>query len=184
WSPEHVRNLAIGYDHSRIYPRPDQIPRMAQMNIQASIGPKYLESNGSGEGLVELYGREIVDEWQVPTRSLVEGGVLTAWEIDTHAITQRPGNAFYYLQLLVTRNIDGEIYGAQNRVDRLTALYTATRWAAEYVRRADTLGSIEPGKWADMVVLERDYMSIPDEEIHTANPVMVFVAGEVEYQEQ
>ncbi len=183
WSPEHVRSLAIGYDHSRIYPRPDQIPRMAQMNIQASIGPKYLESNSSGEGLVELYGREIVDEWQVPTRSLVEGGVLTAWEIDTHAIAQRPGNAFYYIQLLVTRNIDGEVYGAQNRVDRLTALYTATRWAAEYVRRADTLGSIEPGKWADLVVLERDYLEVPDEEIHTVNPVMVMVAGEVEYQE-
>lgn len=179
WSEAYVRSLSIGYDHSRIYPRPDQIPRMARLGIQASIGPKYI----GGENLVELYGKEIVDSWQVPTKALIEGGVLTAWEIDTHAITQVPGNAFHYLELLVTREMDGVVHGPKNRVDRLTALYTATRWAAEYVRRGDVLGSIEPGKWADIVVLERDFLTVPDDEIHTVNPVMVLVGGEIEYQE-
>jgi predicted amidohydrolase YtcJ len=129
-----------------------------------------------------LYGKTVVDEWQVPTKALIEGGILTAWEIDTGAIRDVPGNAFYYLELLVTRNTDGQVWGPKNRVDRMTALYTATRWAANYVRRENVLGSIEPGKFADLVVLEKDFLTVPDDQINTVNPVLVMLGGKIAYQ--
>jgi predicted amidohydrolase YtcJ len=64
----------------------------------------------------------------------------------------------------------------------MTALYTATRWAANYVRRENVLGSIEPGKFADLVVLEKDFLTVPDDQINTVNPVLVMLGGKIAYQ--
>ena len=43
------------------------------------------------------------------------------------------------------------------------------------------LGSLEPGKYADLVVLDRDYMTIPAEDIAHLKPVLTMVNGEVVY---
>lgn len=174
-SLEEVRDKRHGADHFRLYPRPDQIPRLAKLGIRPSIGPKYI---GRPE-LLELYPERVIENWQVPTKAMIEGGLRPAWEIDTHRITSKSGNAFWYLEKLITREIDGRVFGAHNRVDRLTALLTATRWAAEYVLREQELGTIEEGKIADLVILDKDFLSVSDNEIHTLRPEMVMVDGEV-----
>lgn len=173
-SLDEVRAKRHGADHFRIYPRPDQIPRLSKLGIIASVGPKYI----GRPDLIDLYGEEAVETMQVPTKDLIEGGVTTAWEIDTHSIADRPGHAFWYLEKLVTREMDGRVFGAHNRVDRLTALLTATRWAAEYVLAEDELGSIEEGKLADFVVLEKDFLEVPKDKIHTVDPDLVVVGGD------
>ena len=60
--------------------------------------------------------------------------------------------------------MEGKVLGAHERIDRTTALKMITRWSAEYVLKEEELGSVEPGKWADLVVLDRNYMTIPEEE--------------------
>ena len=56
-----------------------------------------------------------------------------------------------------------------------------TRWAAEYVLRDNQLGSLEPGKWADFVIIDRDYLSTPDQELSKINVMMTAVAGKPVY---
>jgi predicted amidohydrolase YtcJ len=56
-----------------------------------------------------------------------------------------------------------------------------TRWAAEYVLREKELGSLESGKWADFVVIDRDYLNTPDEELSKINVMMTAVAGKPVY---
>ena len=58
-----------------------------------------------------------------------------------------------------------------------------TRWAAEYVLKEREIGSIEQGKWADLVVLDRDFLSVDDEEISDINVLMTIVGGEIEYSD-
>jgi predicted amidohydrolase YtcJ len=55
----------------------------------------------------------------------------------------------------------------------------ATRWASEYVLRENVLGSLEAGKWADIVVLDKDFLTVPDEEIAKITSVMTIVGGKV-----
>ena len=56
-----------------------------------------------------------------------------------------------------------------------------TRWSAEYVIRENLLGSIEPNKLADFVVLDRDYLTVPEDEIGRIDPVLTVMGGKITY---
>ncbi len=49
-------------------------------------------------------------------------------------------------------------------------------------QREDKLGSIETGKLADLIVIDRDYMTIPEDEIHEINVLLTMVGGKVVYE--
>jgi hypothetical protein len=64
-------------------------------------------------------------------------------------------------------------------VDKTTALKLITRWAGEYVLKGDKVGSIEKGKYADIAVLDRDYMTIPNEEVSDIRPQLTMLGGKI-----
>ncbi|MGH7888438.1 MAG: amidohydrolase family protein [Candidatus Binatia bacterium] len=74
-----------------------------------------------------------------------------------------------------------QAWGAKQAVDKTTALKMFTRWAAEYVLRDNQLGSLEPGKWADFVIIDRDYLNTADEDLSKTNVLMTAVAGKPVY---
>ena len=84
------------------------------------------------------------------------------------------------METLITRKDEnGKVWGPDQRLDRETALRVATQNGANYVLRGDKLGSIEPGKLADLVVLDRDYLSIPVEDISETQSLMTLLGGEI-----
>ena len=56
-----------------------------------------------------------------------------------------------------------------------------TIWAAAFVGEQDRLGSLEPGKLADLVILDGDYMTVQEPEISELNVVLTFVGGKKAY---
>ena len=58
---------------------------------------------------------------------------------------------------------------------------TPTRGNAWYLNRENDLGSIEEGKLADLVVLDRDYFGVSDAEMRRTRPVLTVVDGEIAY---
>ena len=68
-------------------------------------------------------------------------------------------------------------------VSREAALIAHTRTNAYTLFREDDLGSLEPGKLADFVVLDRDYLTVPEEEIEDLYSVMTVVGGKIAYSE-
>jgi hypothetical protein len=58
-----------------------------------------------------------------------------------------------------------------------------TRWAAEYVLREDELGSLEPGKLADLVILDKNPLdpAVPDDALAQIQVLAAIVGGELEY---
>ena len=67
-------------------------------------------------------------------------------------------------------------------ITREEALIAHTRSNAYILFMEDKIGTLEAGKYADLVVLDRGYMTIPVDEIRDISPVMTMVAGEVVYQ--
>ena len=74
--------------------------------------------------------------------------------------------------------VGGDVVNKQT-ISREDALIAHTRNNAFFVFQEDNLGSIAPGKFADMVVLDRDYLTIPADQIKDIQPVMTLVGGKV-----
>ena len=173
-SLDQIRARRHSIDHCVMNPRPDQYERMKKLNMFASCAPKYVEN--VSPRIVRDYGEEYL-KWNVPVKSLTAAGVKTVMELDVHLTPRK--NAFYYVQLLLTRETAGKVWNLSEKVDRMTALKMFTRWAAEYMMRENVLGSIEPGKWADLIVLDRDYMTIPENEMSKIQVLLTMVGGKI-----
>jgi len=68
-----------------------------------------------------------------------------------------------------------------NTISREDALIAHTRRNAFFLFQEDNLGSIQPGKFADVVVLDRDYLAVPVDQIKDIKSVMTIVGGRVVY---
>ena len=66
-------------------------------------------------------------------------------------------------------------------ISREDALIAHTRRNAFFLFQENNLGSIQPGKLADLVVLDRDYLTIPADQIKDIRPVMTMVGGKIVY---
>jgi predicted amidohydrolase YtcJ len=74
------------------------------------------------------------------------------------------------------------VWGADQAVDRRQALRMVTREAAFFIGEEKMLGTIEKGKYADLVVLNGDYLAVPDEGIDELEPVMTIVGGKIVFE--
>jgi predicted amidohydrolase YtcJ len=91
-----------------------------------------------------------------------------------------PHNPWFALHYATTGlNILGEQINPGQQISREQALRAYTRGNAYFLSREDELGSIEVGKLADVVVLDKDYFTVSDAEMRRIRPVMAIVNGAV-----
>ena len=171
---DQIRAKGHAIDHCTLNPRPDQIPRLQKLNIMMSCAPKYIEESPR---VLRDYGEKYL-AWVAPVKSLLDANVKTVMEVDDNEIF-KVGTVFHYLDVLVNREVEGKVYNGKERVDRVIALKMSTNWAAEYVLRADKIGSLERGKLGDLLVLDRDYFTVPEREIRTIKSLLTVVGGKI-----
>jgi predicted amidohydrolase YtcJ len=83
----------------------------------------------------------------------------------------------------VSRKLDdGSIFYPDQRLSRLDALRTYTINAAYAAFEEDLKGSLTPGKLADITVLSKNILTVPEEEIRSTEVVYTIVGGRVMYQ--
>ncbi len=82
-----------------------------------------------------------------------------------------------------TRRTEMVALGPEQRIDRISALRAMTTWSAKILLREDRLGSLEPGKLADFVVIDKDYFTIPEAEIMKIKTLMTVLGGKVAYKD-
>ena len=70
---------------------------------------------------------------------------------------------------------------ADQALTRAEALHSFTLGAAFAAHQEDRLGSLEPGKWADFIVIDRDYFEIPADQIDDIVVLETWVGGERVY---
>ncbi len=178
-SLEQIQAKRHASDHCLLNPRPEQIPRLKRLGILMSCAPKYI--GGDGPEVAADYGEEYLER-VVPMKSMIDGGLMVVYESDTHAVAGV--GHFYYLGQMVTRQTDQGVLAPDQRIDRITALKTATTWAPYYLFKEDVMGTLEVGKYADLQVLNKNYfdpVAVPDSMIKTIRPLMTMVGGNLEY---
>jgi predicted amidohydrolase YtcJ len=174
-----IAGKRFALDHGMMV-SPDVIKRTAELDVVWSLQPIQLYNNAPT--FSRVFGEEVAQRWMHPVKSMIEAGIRVAWGADTHSDPER--HPLFGLQVLVTRKAkDGRVFGARERLDRATALLMMTRWSAEYVLREEELGSLEAGKLADYVILDKNPLdpAVPDEALSQIRVLAAVVGGELEY---
>ncbi|HMB41821.1 MAG TPA: amidohydrolase family protein, partial [Balneolaceae bacterium] len=90
-------------------------------------------------------------------------------------------NPFYGLYSAVTRQDHGGMppggWYSEHKMSRIEALRAFTIDAAYAGHQEDVLGTLEPGKWADFILIDRDYFEIPASEIWETEVLETWVEG-------
>ncbi|MEE2838986.1 MAG: amidohydrolase family protein [Acidobacteriota bacterium] len=156
----------------------DNIRQASELGAMWSLQPFLLYK--TAPIVAQVWGEEVAQRWTMPTKSLIDAGVKVTYGADRWSDPMR--QPMWGLQVLVTRQaVNGTVYGEREKLDRSTALLMMTRWGAEYVLREEELGSLEPGKLADLIVLDKNPLdtSVPDEALSEIKVVTTLVGGEV-----
>ena len=87
---------------------------------------------------------------------------------------------FYAMWMTITRKMaDGRVLGPEQRITREEALRMWTLAGAWLTFEENLKGSIEPGKLADFVVITKDYLTVPEDEIKDIEALLTVVDGRV-----
>ena len=76
----------------------------------------------------------------------------------------------------------GRVVAAHEALTREQAILAITRWGARFLSAEDEIGTIEAGKWADLVVFDGNILEVPIEEIDQVKTVLTLVGGSVAYE--
>ncbi|MBI2822607.1 MAG: amidohydrolase family protein [Acidobacteria bacterium] len=173
---EQIRTKRHGFDHLVLAPRPDQIPRLQRLGMVT--GGNIMEIVQASPGVLKAYGEKAVEQ-VVPKKSLQQAGIANGIEVD-RALGATDLTLFWNIARLIDRKAwDGKTYAPEQRLSRQAALKSATAWGAYYLMREDRVGSLAPGKYADFIVLDRDYLTVPEQEIEQLRVLMTAVGGKV-----
>lgn len=167
------------------FPTPEAVARARRLGVCVDTQP-YLYYKDS-PAIDEVYGRSWAERL-IGVGDWIHGGVPTAINSD-HMIGMDPDHAmnsfnpFLQAYIVVSRkNQRGEVLGGQQKISRMDALRAVTRTAAYLSFSERATGSLEPGKLADLAVLDRDYLTCPDEEIRKIGVLLTMVGGQVVYE--
>ena len=174
---EYIRSRRFSSDHCGFYPRPAQIPRMAKLGWYISCGGNVL---GRSYPWLKTYGLQYAN-WISPIKSLINARIKTVYENEAGVNGNKSGTYWSQGYALITRkNEYGAAVAPEEAIDRMTLMKMSTSWPSEYVLREKQIGTLEVGKFADFLVLNKDYFTIPEPEILDVFPLMTVVGGKIE----
>ena len=164
WRIEHAQHLA-----------PADISRFAELDVIASVQAVHATSDGAY--VVKRLGEKRAREGAYVWRSLLQSGAVVTSGTDVPVEDENPIVNFH---CAVTRRLsDGSRFYPEQRMSRLEALKSYTLANAYAIFEEDRLGTLETGKRADITVLSRDIMKVPEDEIPETQVDYTIVGGHV-----
>jgi len=154
---------------------PAQIERMKRLGMSAQIHTRPLIQ---GVLMHRVHGERA---WSMPPMRMVQDSGIP-WGLGSDATAVTTSNPFYNLWFAVTGKMLGDHHVNRSTITREEALIAHTRNNAYIVFQEANLGSIRPGKYADLLILDRDYLTVPEDQIKDIRPVLTMVGGRVVYE--
>jgi predicted amidohydrolase YtcJ len=150
------------------------IERMKRLDIYAQIHSRPTIQGGL---MFKVHGDLTYD--MPPLRMIQDSGI--PWGLGSDATAVTPSNPFTTLWWAVTGKMIGGRQVLRQTISREEALIAHTRSNAVFLFQEGNLGSLAPGKYADLLILDRDYLSVPADEILAIKPLLTMVGGKAVY---
>jgi predicted amidohydrolase YtcJ len=169
WSIEHAETIS-----------PRNIARVKKLGGGIALDAKMALH---GDAFIKTYSLE--KALQTPRlRQLVDSGIPLA--LTTDAFRAAVFNPWLAISWAVCgKSVSGtEVLGEDNRLSRAEALKLFTRGAAWFMNAEHEMGMIAPGNLADFALLDRDYFTVPEDEIKSVSSVLTVMDGRVVFGAQ
>ncbi len=162
---------------------PDDIPRFKQLNVTAEFSPILWYPSLLVEVMAGVIGEERANRFW-PIKSLQDAGAHLIYGSDWPSVVPDP-NPWPGIEAMVTRQDPYGVRPGKLWPDQAITLEDALRIftinGAVAAKNADRTGTIEVGKSADFIVLDRNIFQVPVEEISETQVVLTVVSGEEVY---
>ncbi len=158
---------------------PDDFARFGRLGVMANIQPLWARCEPSVTEVAEpMVGAEMA-RWMYPFRSLIDHGAGYALSSDWGVSTLNP---FPIMQTAITRQPPGKgrdhpVHLPEQRMTLAECVKGYTVHAAAAAWRAQDTGSLSPGKFADLIVLDRDIFAIDPYDLHETQVLLTLLAG-------
>jgi predicted amidohydrolase YtcJ len=167
WRIEHAQHLNAA-----------DIPRFGKLGVIAAM--QGIHCTSDGPWVIKRLGPKRAEEGAYVWQKLMKTGAIICNGTDAPVEDVNPIACFY---ATVTRKMkDGALFYPDQKMSREEALRSYTYNGAYSGFEEDILGSLKPGKLADITVLSKDIMTIPDDELLSAQVLYTIVGGRVLYQ--
>lgn len=154
WSLEHL-----------FTPTDEQLIRMRDLGVTAAV---------------HSVAQTLPAQWQPPMKRMQDLEVI--WGLGSDGTIVTPWQPFLTLGWAVTGKVFSGEQLFEETVTREEALIAHTRSNAFLLFKDKDLGSLEVGKLADLVVLDKDYMTVPEDEIYYIESELTMVGGRIVYE--
>ena len=187
---QDIRDKRITMEHALMV-RPDQFPKLKEYDITMELAAGHMRRHDNQawvSNIPQNYGVEYLN-WHQPVKSMRAAGIRTP-------IGGTGTDPFGAMEMYIIREgcftpqipEEGEVgveicrmITPRERIDRETALKMSTIEPAYYMLKENEIGSLEVGKWADVIVIDRDFFTIPETEISDIEVLLTILGGEVVY---
>ena len=158
---------------------PEDFPRFRELGVVAALQLLWASAGEDTIGLVKPHLDPDLYQWQYPARSLLDNGAIISGASDWPVSTANVFQAMYQAE---TRKGPEGVLDPSQRMPREAMLYAYTINSALAMNEQELIGSIKAGKQADLVLVDRDLLTVPAEELRAAKVVWTMVGGKIVYQ--
>lgn len=167
WRIEHAQHID-----------PVDVPRFGELGVIAAF--QGIHSASDGPWIPSRLGDERTARTSYPWRDLIDSGALLANGTDVPVEPIDPIASLY--ATVSRRTSQGGMFFPEQALTREEALASYTINNATAAFEENVKGSITPGKWADLVVLSRDFFAVPEADIPDIQIDITIVGGQIRYR--
>jgi len=158
--------------------RPEDFSRFRELGVVSALQLLWADASQDTIEIVKPYLDPAIYKWQYPARSILDdGGTISGasdWPVSS-------ANVFWAIYQAETRKGPEGVLDPSQAMPREAMFYAYTRNSARAMN-LDSIGTIAAGKRADLVLLDRDVLTISPEEMREAKVLWTMVAGKMVYR--
>jgi hypothetical protein len=158
--------------------QPEDFPRFRELGVVSALQLFWAEASPDTIEILKPYLDPEIYQWQYPARSILDSGGIISGASDWPVSTASVFRAIY--QAETRRGSEGVLDAAQD-MPREAMFYAYTRNSARAMNM-DSIGTIAAGKRADLVLLDRDVLTVSPEEMRDTKVLWTMVAGKTVYR--
>ncbi|MGB9085939.1 MAG: amidohydrolase family protein, partial [Terriglobales bacterium] len=158
--------------------QPEDFPRFRELGVVSALQLLWAEASPDTIEILKPYLDPEIYQWQYPARSILDnGGIISGasdWPVSS-------ANVFWAIYQAETRKGSEGVLDPSQAMPREAMFYAYTRNSA-HAMNLDSIGTIAAGKRADLVLLDRDVLTVSPEDMRETKVLWTMVAGKTVYR--